>query len=102
MGKMTLWRHAGRTGEMGYLAQHPLFDQIPELAADIREPAYCALGAGKVQSVNAWLGPPGTVRSHVPYALPAATAGFVEQDLTTRHFLAKFGQMCSRLCLPWT
>ncbi|KAI3424756.1 hypothetical protein D9Q98_008145 [Chlorella vulgaris] len=44
-----------------YLAQHPLFDQIPALAADIREPAYCCLGEGEVKSVNAWFGPAGTV-----------------------------------------
>ena len=46
---------------MGYLAQHPLFDQIPELAHDIREPEYCTLGEGGLHSVNAWFGPAGTV-----------------------------------------
>lgn len=46
----------------GYLAQHPLFEQIPALASDIREPDYCMLGEGQLQSVNAWLGPAGTVR----------------------------------------
>ncbi|BDA45517.1 Lysine-specific demethylase 8 [Coccomyxa sp. Obi] len=45
----------------GYLAQHPLFEQIPELARDILEPEYCSLGEGEMQSVNAWFGPPGTV-----------------------------------------
>ncbi|KAL3161338.1 hypothetical protein ABBQ32_010236 [Trebouxia sp. C0010 RCD-2024] len=44
----------------GYLAQHPLFDQIPALRNDIQEPAYCVLGEGEVQSVNAWFGPAGT------------------------------------------
>ena len=34
-------KHAGR----GYLAQHPLFEQIPALAADMRVPEYCTLGA---------------------------------------------------------
>jgi hypothetical protein len=54
---------AGNEQDRGYLAQHPLFDQIPALAADIREPPYCVLGEGQLQSVNAWFGPPGTVRS---------------------------------------
>ena len=45
----------------GYLAQHPLFDQIPALRNDIQEPAYCILGEGEVQSINAWFGPAGTV-----------------------------------------
>ena len=45
----------------GYLAQHPLFDQIPALRNDIQEPAYCVLGEGEVQSINAWFGPAGTV-----------------------------------------
>ena len=48
---------------VGYLAQHPLFKQIPELARDIREPEYCSLGAGALHSVNAWFGPGGTVRT---------------------------------------
>ena len=46
---------------MGYLAQHPLFEQIPELARDIAEPEYCSLGSGDLHSVNAWFGPARTV-----------------------------------------
>ena len=54
---------ASQPAARGYLAQHPLFDQIPALAADIREPLYCCLGEGQVQSINAWFGPAGTVRA---------------------------------------
>lgn len=52
--------------QVGYLAQHQLFDQIPELRNDFDTPDYCALLApedndrGEVV-VNAWLGPQGTM-----------------------------------------
>lgn len=62
---------------MGYIAQHCLFDQIPELRGDFSVPDYCSLlppeedaaeGASEVL-VNAWLGPVGTVSPlhHDPY-----------------------------------
>ncbi|TKA34327.1 hypothetical protein B0A50_00307 [Salinomyces thailandicus] len=65
--------------EIGYLAQHDLFDHIPALKADVITPDYCwttppisedeatlkTAGLGTVQQldeplVNAWLGPSGT------------------------------------------
>ncbi|KAK9845504.1 hypothetical protein WJX81_008092 [Elliptochloris bilobata] len=50
----------GGAARRGYLAQHDLFAQVPELARDISTPDYCA-ATGELCAVNAWLGPAGTV-----------------------------------------
>ena len=50
---------------VGYLAQHQLFDQIPELQRDISVPTYCSLMSDELEGedvdVNAWFGPQGTI-----------------------------------------
>lgn len=49
-------------GPTGYLAQYQLFDQIPELKADISEPEYCCFSeSNESVDVMAWYGPKGTV-----------------------------------------
>ena len=45
----------------GYLAQHQLFEQVPQLRDDIVVPTYCCLGDTDDVETNAWFGPKGTV-----------------------------------------
>ena len=52
---------------LGYLAQHPLFDQVPALRHDIDIPDYCMISLSDAPcddgdiAINAWFGPGGTV-----------------------------------------
>jgi [protein]-arginine 3-hydroxylase / protease len=48
------------TATVGYLAQHELFDQIPDLKNDICIPEYCCKQNTKPR-LKAWLGPKGTI-----------------------------------------
>jgi len=47
--------------EVGYIAQHTLFDQLPALRKDFRTPPLCNMGPNGLLRVNAWIGTCGTV-----------------------------------------
>ncbi|XP_066353336.1 lysine-specific demethylase JMJ30-like isoform X2 [Miscanthus floridulus] len=49
------------SANLACVAQHQLLDQIKELHKDITVPEYCLAGGGKLQSLNAWFGPHGTI-----------------------------------------
>ncbi|KAL7669803.1 hypothetical protein ACOME3_004750 [Neoechinorhynchus agilis] len=46
---------------IGYLAQHPLLDQIPKLRQDVCVPDFCCLGTTEVVDMNIWIGPADTI-----------------------------------------
>lgn len=54
-----------QSSEPGYLAQHRLPDQVPELLEDIVIPDYCAFAEGGLDedklTINMFVGPAGTV-----------------------------------------
>lgn len=52
--------HPRKDNPTGYLAQHQLLDQVPQLQDDIMVPDYCHLG-DEPPRINAWLGPRGTI-----------------------------------------
>lgn len=57
-----LSHHREDNGEpLQYLAQHDLLRQIPALAKDVVTPEYCVALSSRIQSVNCWFGPAGTV-----------------------------------------
>mmetsp|Transcript_12497 Transcript_12497/g.45571 ORF Transcript_12497/g.45571 Transcript_12497/m.45571 type:complete len:510 (+) Transcript_12497:400-1929(+) len=48
------------TGDrIAYLAQHPLFDQFPDMLQDFSPPMYCDVG--ELWRTNAWIGTRGTI-----------------------------------------
>lgn len=57
--------YLSENNDIGYLAQHNLFEQITELKEDICIPEYCGLSSDYDNStepdINAWFGPKGTV-----------------------------------------
>ena len=88
----------------GYLAQHPLFDQIPALRGDICLPDYTSLGEGELQSINAWLGPAGTVTPlhYDPHhnLLSQVSDLPSSQSLCTDHFADFYTEFQSQNHLP--
>ena len=57
----TLAAHAAAQLSRGYMAQHPLLDQVPALASEVSPPPQTRTGRGRLTSANAWVGPAHTV-----------------------------------------
>ena len=81
---------------VAYLAQHQLFDQIPELRKDIIVPDYCCLGDEERDvMINAWTSPKGTMPPlhHDPYCnLLTQVAG--------QKYVRLYDKRGNRECLP--
>lgn len=91
---------------MAYLAQHPLFDQIPELRHDILVPDYCAMidqhevNSSQEIQINAWFGPKGTVsclHNDPPHNILAQVVGWKRviliEDKYRDHLYPYYGVM---------